>query len=167
MADAATTTFEAYQWLQLLGLGASGGALGQGVRTVVGLKKVNDAAAAGGGDSITATRLATSLALGAIAGAFAALQLLRPDQKFGVTQIFTIAAAGYAGADFIEGFVQRVTGAVQAPPAPVVAPAPVIAAAPPIAPPIMPLPPPPPIPSPAPIIAPMAGASVTGDGHVG
>jgi hypothetical protein len=116
LADATTTvqaTFDAYDWLQLIGLGGLVGALGQGVRTIVGMKKLNDAASgttSSVGDLIEPSRLVVSLAIGFIAGALAAVSLVKDLTKINAELIFALAAAGYAGADFIEGFVNRVSG---------------------------------------------------------
>ena len=104
---------EAYEWLQLLGLGGACGALGQGVRTIVGLKKVHDATANSStttSEAMDISRLLTSLAIGFIAGALAAVGLISDLGKVSSEQIFALAAAGYAGADFIEGLVSRVSG---------------------------------------------------------
>ena len=89
---------------------------------IVGLKKVNDAtsvqAAAGipVTDMIVASKLLVSLAIGAIAAAIAATTTIKPGAELTGDQIAGLAAAGYAGADFIEGFMTR------AMPAPGVAP---------------------------------------------
>jgi hypothetical protein len=109
---------QAYDWLQLLGLGGFIGALGQGVRTIVGLKKLNDAASGSSlsiGDMIAPARLFVSLAVGFIAGALAAVGLIKNLADISSEQIFALAAAGYAGADFIEGFVSRTSATTQAP----------------------------------------------------
>src|ERR1700743_1878037 len=108
--DTARTVVE---WFQLLGLGAFGGALGQGVRPVVGLKKLNDAASATPGasasDMIDPSRLVVSLLIGAIAGALAATGIIKDLQHIPPADFFALAAAGYSGADFIEGFMNRMT----------------------------------------------------------
>lgn len=109
-------------WFELIGLAALIGAGGQGARMIVGLKKVNDAtsvqAAAGipVTDMIVASKLLVSLAIGAIAAAIAATTTIKPGAELTGDQIAGLAAAGYAGADFIEGFMTR------AMPAPGVAP---------------------------------------------
>ena len=112
-------TLGAFDWLQLLGLGGLVGALGQGIRTLVGLKKINDAASGTSGktsDMIDGGRLIVSLAVGFVAGALAAIGIVNDLTKVTSQQIFALAAAGYAGADFIEGFVRRVGGTSAAPP---------------------------------------------------
>lgn len=112
------TIHDAYEWLQLLGLGGLVGALGQGIRTVVGLKKVNDAASSQSvsvDQLITLSRIFVSLAIGFIAGALASIGLMPNLADIHAEQIFAVAAAGYAGADFIEGFMSRVAPAANAP----------------------------------------------------
>ena len=102
----------ALDWLYIFGVGAVSGMIGQGIRVVVGLKKTSDTASATGSsiaDLIRPSRLVISLLIGAIAGILCAAWL--NQVSFTQTNIFTIAAAGYAGADFIEGFMQRVGGA--------------------------------------------------------
>jgi len=111
LADA---TFSASQWLQLIGLGGALGALGQGARTIVGLKKVHDATStqeAPMRSALAFDRLFISLAIGFVAGALAATGLISDLANVTNQQIFALAAAGYAGADFIEGFITRVAPA--------------------------------------------------------
>lgn len=100
------------QWLQIVALGMIFGALGQGARSIVGIKKLNDFA-----DDTTPVsalvdgiRLLTSFGIGAVAGAFAAVTLITDLTKVPAEQLFAIAAAGYSGSDFIEGFITRVSG---------------------------------------------------------
>lgn len=110
---------DAVQWLQLLGLGGLAGALGQGARTIVGLKKTNDAASAANrntSDLIVVNRLVISLAIGFIAGALAAIGIINDLGNVTSQQIFALTAAGYAGADFIEGLISRVQGTTEAAP---------------------------------------------------
>ena len=102
----------AIQWIEVIVLGGLAGALGQGARTIVGLKKMGDTAAAEGKTSkemFEATRLLVSLAIGFTAGALAAVLTVENLVKGAVTmeQILAFAAAGYAGADFIEGAMSR------------------------------------------------------------
>jgi hypothetical protein len=111
-------TLDATTWMQLIGLGAIMGALGQGIRAIVGLKKVNDAVSsstASMGDVIDPSRLVTSLVIGAIAGALAGVSLINDIHAVSSAQIFALLGAGYSGADFIEGFMSRVTPAPGAP----------------------------------------------------
>lgn len=110
----------ALDWFQLIGLAALVGAGGQSARVIVGIKKLNDAAsvADGGADTgslVVASKLFISLLIGAVAGAIAALATMDPGAKFTAQQLAGLAAAGYAGADFIEGFMQRAMPAPGAP----------------------------------------------------
>lgn len=98
------------QWLPILGLGALMGAIGQVVRMIVGMKKLSDTATQAAkplADCIEPSRMVVSLVLGAAAGALAAIGI---GSAFSEGSLFTIAAAGYSGADFIEGFARRVSG---------------------------------------------------------
>jgi putative chitinase len=95
-------------------LGGVMGLIGQGARTVIGLKKLHDENAAKGPneqDSFIASRLIVSLFIGFIAGVAAALLLdLSKLAAITVTDIdllLGLAAAGYAGTDIIEAFVAR------------------------------------------------------------
>lgn len=103
----------AVQWLEVVSLGIVLGALGQGARTIVGLKKLNDYSDDRGSTAalIDGVRLLISFGIGGVAGAFAAITLITDISKSVPTeQLFAIAAAGYAGADFIEGFITRISG---------------------------------------------------------
>jgi hypothetical protein len=144
--------FSAFDWLELLGLGGIVGALGQGMRMVVGFKKLHDASSAGNVgvlDLVAMDRLLVPLGIGFIAGALAAAGSISDLAHISGQQILAIAAAGYAGADFIEGFMSRVAPAADlpageegvgvAPPAPPSA----VPAPPPPPPPPVPVPPPP------------------------
>ena len=101
----------ASDWLVVIALGAAMGLLGQGVRVVVGLKKANDKAAANNkslAESFVASTLLVSLLIGAIAGALAAVAT--SDKLTGMIQapsLLALAAAGYSGADFLEGFMSK------------------------------------------------------------
>ena len=100
------------QWLTLILLGALLGMACKGIRAVVGLKKVSDANAGKPDDQKEALRvvqlamgLFIAFAVGGIAGILAAMSM----DKYAVDgQILTaFLAAGYAGTDFIEGFMTR------------------------------------------------------------
>ena len=112
----AVETIAAYsldEWVRLIGFGGLVGALGQSARAIVGLKKVNDATSgtdATPADVIVASRLLTSIAIGFVAGAGAAIGIVNPSIAIPGEQIFALAAAGYAGTDAIEGFIKRATG---------------------------------------------------------
>jgi hypothetical protein len=110
--------------LVLILLGGLLGAFGQGLRVVVGLKKVYDQAHSDKVDFASmfdASKLVVSLFIGFLAGAIAILFMDRPVAMD--TKLYTmLLGAGYAGADFIEGFVQKsmpgAGGATGAAPAP-------------------------------------------------
>jgi hypothetical protein len=87
--------------LMFLMLGLVMGAVGQGARTVVGLKKAAGDPAYSGLD---ARRLTVNLSIGAVAGTLGAVALLGDD--IDKTLLLTLVATGYAGADFIEGFMR-------------------------------------------------------------
>ena len=116
-----SVTFSAYEWLQLISLGGLSGMLGQGARTLIGFKKMNDASSASSGsvsDMIAADRLIVSLVTGFIAGALAAIttiQTVAELEGIGLQKILALAGAGYAGADFIEGLISRVAPASNVP----------------------------------------------------
>jgi hypothetical protein len=99
-------------WINVLLLGGMLGALGQGVRAVIGLKKVNDQAALEGRkmkDMVEASTLIISLLIGFIAGALAIIGIVdtsapvAPDKEL----VLTLLGAGYAGTDLIEGFIKK------------------------------------------------------------
>ena len=87
-------------WLGILAVGIILGALGQGARTIVGFKKLND---------YNGVQLLMSFGIGGVAGALAAIMII-PDGQASKEQLFGIAAAGYAGADFIEGLIPQISG---------------------------------------------------------
>lgn len=104
---------DATTWLTGLLLGGLMGLLGQGARAVVGMKKLNDDAVAKGEalrDNFSPSQFFLSLMIGFIAGALAMAGLISSGQSpnnIGGQALMTVLAAGYAGADFIEGFVNR------------------------------------------------------------
>jgi hypothetical protein len=101
----------ATQWIEIMVLGGLAGALGQTLRVVVGIKKTNDTAQAENRDLnslIQPSKLVVSLIIGFAAGAFAAVANDPAAANFSAEKILAFAAAGYAGADFIEGFMSRV-----------------------------------------------------------
>lgn len=106
----------ATDWLYLLVLGGILGIVGQGIRVVAGLKKVNDMALAEGksfGSLFDGSSLGLSLLIGFIAGALAIIgmtgstETVTPAIPLKKDLIVTIIGAGYAGTDFIEGFVKK------------------------------------------------------------
>lgn len=98
--------------LILIILGAILGMVGQGIRVIIGLKKVNDKALQENKnptDLIETQQLVLSLfiafAIGAIAGVLAAVNSI--DMSFSKSMIVAFIGAGYAGTDFIEGFIRK------------------------------------------------------------
>jgi hypothetical protein len=106
-----TDAYSASAWFELMGLAALIGAGGQGVRVIVGLKKLSDAASSEPGkktsDLLVPSQLTISLVIGAIAGGIAAATTMVPGAGISAQQLAALAAAGYAGADFVEGFMTR------------------------------------------------------------
>ena len=97
----------ANDWLVIVAFGSMFGALGQLVRAVPGLKKMM----ADPAGKFDAMRFIISLMLGAVAGALAAILLVSKNSLFlanlNTQVIFTLMGAGYAGSDFIEGFMAK------------------------------------------------------------
>jgi hypothetical protein len=88
------------------------GVLGQGIRVVSGLAKLNASNAINTASNqptsaFNAQRLLVSLFIGFIAGAIASLIKGGASSADDKTFIVTIMAAGYSGADFIEGIFQK------------------------------------------------------------
>ena len=108
----------ATDWVLTLILGGILGIIGQGIRMVMGLKKASDQASTEGKNlaaSFESGRLMLSLLIGFIAGALAIIgvagtaEAATPSKQL----IVTIIGAGYAGTDFIEGFIKKSMPAVQ------------------------------------------------------
>lgn len=100
----------ANDWLLLIGLGAASGIIGQVARMIVGLKKMTDKARTAGVASdqlFRRDKLLISLLIGAVAGAIAAISTTSGETAIGKDFVLALAAAGYAGADFIEGVMKR------------------------------------------------------------
>lgn len=98
---------DAYGALTYVVLGSFLGAVGQGARAIIGIKKEFETASLSQKewkDWFDLKELMLSLMIGAIAGSFGAVLLLGSaiDREF----LLTLIAAGYAGADFIEGFMK-------------------------------------------------------------
>ncbi len=96
--------------IQALGLGCGLGAVGQGARVIVGLKKTHDVAAAKEetfAQNFKGAELLVSLFIGGIAGTFATIPFLAESMNITQQSILMLLAAGYAGADFIEGFISK------------------------------------------------------------
>jgi uncharacterized membrane protein YeaQ/YmgE (transglycosylase-associated protein family) len=100
----------AVQWIYTIAVGLLMGVIGQTMRVVVGLKKAKDQAASNQ-QSFTevfqSVTLLVSLLIGGIAGAVAAIITVKPDVAISTETLLGLAAAGYSGADFIEGFMAR------------------------------------------------------------
>jgi hypothetical protein len=98
------------EWLQLILLAGLAGAVGQSARVIIGIKKVNDQASATNqsiGDIVQISRLAISLLIGFVAGVLAVLVMHPAINAITSETILAFAAAGYTGADFIEGIMSR------------------------------------------------------------
>lgn len=114
------------QWLEVLLVGALAGAVGQLVRAIAGLAGAHRNQAGQSPEGLDLSRLLVSTLVGATAGALAALTM---QDKFSATTppevILGLVAAGYAGADFIEGLAGKFgRPAGTAPPSPAPAPSP-------------------------------------------
>jgi hypothetical protein len=101
--------------LQLL-LGGLLGITGQGIRMIIGLKKQSEEATANATtlrETFDASRLSISLFIGFIAGILAMLGYAGFDKELSGSVdthkeiLLGIIAAGYAGTDFIEGFISK------------------------------------------------------------
>lgn len=90
--------------LAFIALGGLLGAIGQGVRAVVGIKKMLDA---GTMDDFRWPILGVSLLIGFVAGALAMIGLDVIGSALTKTAMLGVVGAGYVGADFIEGFMRR------------------------------------------------------------
>lgn len=97
-------------------LGGLFGILGQGIRIVIGLKKMNEqksvAAVTGQpGDDFSSSRLLISIFIGFIAGALAMIVSCFTDndapKKITLQLAIGIIAGGYSGVDFIEGIFNK------------------------------------------------------------
>jgi len=97
--------------LQLL-TGGLLGMTGQVLRVVVGLKKLNDEATQKGlrtKDLLVTSTLLISLLIGFGAGILAVLSIstFGDGTALSKSNLFALLAAGYAGTDFIEGFMKK------------------------------------------------------------
>lgn len=96
----------AYDIINTVLAGGLLGVLGQGIRMIIGLKKISDlnqSIPTKGFTQINIARLLLSLFIGFVAGALYLLMNSDSDTVFNKSYIFSIVAAGYSGADFIEG----------------------------------------------------------------
>jgi hypothetical protein len=94
-------------------LGGFLGMVGQLARTVVGIKKEMDAAKAPGaknknfGDWFDIKQLVISILIGGVAGVIAILSTNTNANAIDNKFMLGIMASGYAGSDFIEGFMTK------------------------------------------------------------
>ena len=92
-------------------LGGVLGMVGQGARVIVGLKKLNDEAVATGRQftgEFHANKLIVSLLIGFVAGVLAIIGGVGLESELVSKEaMMAIIASGYAGADFIEGFMKK------------------------------------------------------------
>lgn len=99
------------QILAVLCLGGLMGLLGQGARTVVGLKSMTDDARTLGvspSDLFQAARILTGLMIGFVVGLAAALVFIANGGSSPDWQVLIgFAATGYLGTDFLEGFISN------------------------------------------------------------
>ncbi len=97
-------------WFILIVLGGLMGTIGQGIRVVVGLKKLQEKTSDMRGSfakNFQTNTLCVSLLIGFIAGAMAILSLGDQAQMPSRELLLGVMAAGYSGTDFIEGFVKK------------------------------------------------------------
>ncbi|NDO83246.1 hypothetical protein CJP72_21500 [Citrobacter sp. NCU1] len=99
------------EWIEIIFLGGLSGALGQGARCIVGLKKLGKQAMSEGRprtDLFDMARLLTSFLIGFIAGSFTAILASPELDKIQIEQLLAFASAGYAGTDAIEAFISHI-----------------------------------------------------------
>lgn len=101
---------DATRTLTFVALGTLLGAAGQGLRAVIGIKKeIEDPKNANKTvkDWFDGKEFAISFILGAVAGILAALTQYGPTVELTKNLLFGFVAAGYSGADFIGGIMQK------------------------------------------------------------
>ena len=101
---------EPIKWITYIALGGLLGVLGQGIRVIPGLKKLKDRAieeSVSFAQLFETSTLVVSLFIGFIAGALASLALVEPSKLPTREVLLGFMAAGYAGTDFIEGFIKK------------------------------------------------------------
>jgi hypothetical protein len=110
--SSAMETTTPFDLLAIILIGAILGGVGQGIRVIVGIKKVNDEALKkklAVKELLEYKQILLSLvigfAIGAVAGVLAAVSA--PNIHLTKTVIFAFLGAGYAGTDFIEGFIKK------------------------------------------------------------
>ncbi|CAN2532989.1 hypothetical+protein [Methylocapsa aurea] len=110
-----TDSSQLFDVLGALTLGGLLGAIGQGLRVIAGLKKMNDDAEAAdvtSADLFSAARLATSLMIGFVAGVATTLslgpaKLMNVDPSGSAQILLGVIVAGYVGSDAIEAFTRN------------------------------------------------------------
>ncbi len=97
--------------IMLILLGGILGMVGQGIRTIIGLKKLHDEAVKlqkKFTELFTPSALWTGLFIGFVAGVLAMFGSAGFDAEvIDKNTMMTVMAAGYAGTDFIEGFIKK------------------------------------------------------------
>ena len=92
-------------------LGGVLGTVGQGIRVVVGLKKTHDTAQDKNksfSEVFETSQLVISLIIGFVAGVLAYISIVGFDVDLVDTSVITtLIGSGYAGTDFIEGFMKK------------------------------------------------------------
>lgn len=101
---------DVHNFLSYILLGAVLGIIGQGLRIIIGLKKQNDAASSAGKkltDVFDFKQMMISLVISCIVGAAAGSLGMLQFYQAGITKelIISLIMIGYAGTDFIEGFI--------------------------------------------------------------
>ncbi len=89
-------------------LGGFLGIIGQGIRAIIGLKKMNDDKQMNAdAEPFNPTRFWISIFIGFIAGCLAVVveRTTVPEINHDAKEILMIIAAGYSGVDFIEGVI--------------------------------------------------------------
>ena len=105
-----TNHMSAEEWIVVIALGGLMGMIGQGLRAVIGLKKLREEASHSGKSfksEFSASTLLISLLVGFIGGALASLMIVRRADEVSAEMLIGLMGAGYAGTDFIEGFLAR------------------------------------------------------------
>jgi hypothetical protein len=100
----------ASEWVMQFLVGGLFGALGQGIRVVVGLKKLNETAVREKrpfGDSFSPGLVFVSLLIGFVAGVLGILSTDLSLKTITRETIVLLIGVGYAGADFIEAFMRK------------------------------------------------------------
>lgn len=100
--------------LQLIAIGAIAGAFGQGLRVIVGVKKASDEASSEGKslreEGLDTSRMMLSLFIGATAGGIGIFTITGFSDEvinnITLQIFFGVVGIGYAGTDFIEGFIR-------------------------------------------------------------